>query len=97
MSNRWDTVFSFDKNKLALELQRVANQALSAEPNNMELHFAAARMYRATATNLPEFIERACFHTDRGAELGPHTPPTALALTAQDEAEAALAQGPISN
>jgi len=97
MSERWDTVFNFDKNEMALELQRVANQALSAEPNNMESHFAAARMYRATATNFPEFIERARFHTDRGAELGPHTPSTALALTAQDEAEAALAQGSTSN
>ena len=92
MSNRWDGLDGIEKLQLVPEMERVVEQALAAEPNNKDLHFAVARFYRTASSNFPELLERAGFHTDRGAELGPHTLATSRAVTAQQEAEAALAE-----
>jgi len=71
-------------------MQHVADQAFASEPNNMDLHIAVAWFYRITASNFREHFARARGYHDRGAELGPHTAPTAKAYGAQVEAEVAL-------
>ena len=91
MSGRWEKLDGFDRIELIPQLERVAEQALAAEPENMELHFAIARFYRAAASNNPELIDSARFHTVRGAELGPNTISARNALAAQTVAEDALA------
>ena len=88
MTDRWEDLDPFDRIQLINQLKREANLALDAEPENMELHFAVARFYRAAAADLPEMLPLAREHTDRGIELGPHTASAARAITEQTEAEA---------
>jgi hypothetical protein len=62
MSSRWPDLSGFEKVENVEDLTRVAERAIAAEPNNMELHFAVARFYRAAASTVPELMERARFH-----------------------------------
>ena len=87
MANRWSVMDEAEQIEAIGYLERTVEQALRAEPDNMEIHFAAARFYRAATSNFPELIERARFHTDIGAELGRHTASTAEALDLQQRAE----------
>lgn len=90
MSDRWETLSPVDWIELIKELEGQADVALDAEGDNMELHFAVARFYRAASGDLPELIEQARFHTDRGVQLGPNTSSAHKAVSEQLEAEAAL-------
>ncbi len=90
MSNRWDSLNGFERIELIPEMQHVADQAFEAEPDNMDLHFAVARFYRATAPNFLQHFELARAYLNRGAKLGPHTATTAKAYGAQVEAEVAF-------
>ncbi|MDA1096199.1 MAG: O-antigen ligase family protein, partial [Chloroflexi bacterium] len=90
MSGRWDGLDPIQRLRLIPALDEQAGQALAAEPDNMDLQFAVARFYRAAAINMPELMERARFHTDRGIELGPNTVAAAKALVEQDLAEAEM-------
>ena len=90
MSDRWWTLDPVDRIELIEELEDQAEVALAAEGDNMELHFAVARFYRAASMDLPELIERARFHTDRGVQLGPNTSSAERARSEQLAAEAAL-------
>jgi len=90
MSDRWEELDPFERPFLIPKLEEQANLALAAEPNNMELHFAVARFYRAASVNEPGFVELARFHTDRAAELGPETPSTFLALETQEMLESGV-------
>jgi hypothetical protein len=90
MSDRWEELDPFERPFMIPELEKQAKIALAAEPNNMELHLAVARFYRAASVNEPEFIERARFHTHRASELGPETPSTFLALETQEMLESGI-------
>ena len=88
MANSWESQRPVDRVALVPEVRDLAGSALAAEPDNMELHFAMARFYRAAAADLPELMDLARLHTDRGAELGPNTTSTARALEQQELADA---------
>ena len=87
MSSRWDTLAPSERSRLIPILVEQAGQALAAEPDNMELHFAVARFYRAAANGSDELLERARFYTDRGVELGPNTASGVRAIGQQEAAE----------
>lgn len=87
MAGGWEAQPPDARVGLVPEIRELANSALAAEPDNMELHFAVARFYRVAAADIPELMELAKFHTDRGAKLGPETVSTARALEEQLGAE----------
>lgn len=90
MSGRWNEMDVNDRIQLIRQLEEEAATALSAEPENMELHFAVARFYRVVALDLPVLMDKAREHTDRGVALGPHTSSSARAAEEQLLAEDAL-------
>jgi hypothetical protein len=90
MSSRWENMFPFEWKEMIDELEHEVKLALDAEPDNMELHFAVARFYRAAATDVPEMLSLARDYTERGIELGPNTASAELALEQQIEAETNL-------
>ncbi|MCH7641939.1 MAG: O-antigen ligase family protein [Chloroflexi bacterium] len=92
MTGRWDDMDTFDRIRLVPQLEAEARLALDAEPDNMELRFAVAGFYRIAARDLPELMEQARLHTDRGAELGPNTVVAARELAAQSKAERELSE-----
>jgi len=92
MSDRWEDLGWVDRINLIKELEGQAQEALAAEGENMELHFAIARFYRAASVDLPELIEQARFYTDRGVQLGPNTSSAEKAQTEQMEAEVAFSR-----
>ena len=79
----------FDRIEMVKQLEEEAALALDAEPENMELHFAIARFYRAAALDLPELMTLARAHTDRGVELGSDTASAERATELQAKAELA--------
>jgi hypothetical protein len=90
MNSRLDQFDEFDRTDVIDQLEHEAMLALDAEPENMELHFAVARFYRAAASYQPTFIERARTYTERGVELGPNTGSAKLAQERQKKAESIL-------
>ena len=71
MSSRWENMFPFERKEMIDELEHEVKLALDAEPDNMELHFAVARFYRAAATDVPEMLSQARDYTEPGDRTWP--------------------------